>query len=238
MQEEFQSACQVHFGISLTSEQLAQFRLYYELLLSWNERVNLTTITEERDVYRKHFLDSVSLVRVLRSEEQMTLLDVGSGAGLPGLALKIVWPDLHVTLCDALQKRIHFLDVVIKELALKGIETVHGRAEELSRIPAYRDSYRWVTARAVAHLGTLSEWCLPFVKPGGCFVSMKGPSGEEELRGAMVAVKALCGNVSHVYPYTLPGDAGERMLVVIDKLRATPRRFPRKPGEAKRSPLS
>lgn len=230
--------CQELFGVSLSAVQLAQFHRYSELLLAWNERLNLTAITQPVDVYRKHFLDSLSVVAIMGQDVQGQLLDVGSGAGLPGLAIKILFPHLHVTLCDALQKRVHFLSEVIVQLNLQGIEAVHGRAEDLSQLPAYRDRYQWVVARAVARLSTLCEWCLPFVEPGGQFVALKGPAVASEVAECEGAARALCAKVDQVFAYTLPEQAGERHLVAFRKLNATPRRFPRKPGEAKRNPLS
>lgn len=238
IEDEFQAGCAVLFGLRLTEQQMAQFRMYQRLLISGNERLNLTAIIEPVDIYRKHFLDSASLATVIGADDTARLLDVGSGAGLPGVALKILFPNLDVTLCDALQKRVHFLQSVIAELDLQGIRAIHGRAEDLSHDTGHRDRYDWVTARAVAQLATLVEWCLPFVKPGGRFIAMKGPDVSEEVAQASAAMAALRAQCTGVSPYELTGGAGNRSLVVCEKLGATPRRFPRKPGVAKRAPLS
>ena len=158
-------------GVSLTEEQVGQFLRYYELLVEWNEKINLTAITEFQDVMKKHFIDSISLIKAFDVSQKVKVIDVGTGAGFPGLALKIAFPNLQVTLLDSLNKRISFLRVVIEELGLTGIETVHGRAEDLAKEKMYRESFDLSVSRAVANLSTLSEYCLPFVKIGGKFVS-------------------------------------------------------------------
>jgi len=235
---DFRTAC-VSYGILLTDEQLSKFKRYAELLLEWNERFNLTAIIDLKEVYSKHFLDSLVLASQIQKSVsgQAGLLDIGSGAGFPGLALKIAMPSLQVTLCDALRKRVTFLTHVIGELQLQGIVAVHGRAEELAKSASYRDQFAVVTARAVAHLTVLSEWCLPFVRPHGVFIAMKGPTGEQEAIDAHAAFATLNGTLETVQNYNLPDGAGARSLVVVKKIGVTPKRFPRRAGDAERAPL-
>lgn len=227
------------FHVELKEDQLERLATYARLLGEWNERMNLTAIAVPSDVYVKHFVDSLALCMLPEfAKADNGLLDVGSGAGFPGLVLKIARPGLRVTLCDALEKRVRFLQAVIAELGLVDIMVCHGRAEELAKLRSgHRDAYPFVTARAVAALPVLAEWCLPFVAPGGHFVAMKGPGGHAEALQAESAARALSGRVKGVRGYSLPRDAGERTLVVIAKSAPTPRQFPRRPGAASRTPL-
>lgn len=224
-------------GCALDGVAMERFRVYVRVLSSWNGRFNLTRITDVRGIYVKHFADSLALFRLPEVRFGLELLDVGSGAGFPGLALKIARPDLRVTLCDSLGKRVGFL---VEAAADIGVETrcVHGRAEDLAREGAgYRDRFPVATARAVAPLRVLVEWCMPFVRPGGVFVAMKGRGCAEELADARRAIGLLGGEMERVVEYELPLEQGERSLVVIRKVFETPRRFPRRPGEAARRPL-
>lgn len=224
-------------GCPLDGVAMARFDVYAGVLLRWNQRLNLTRITDLRDIYVKHFADSLALLMLSEFRLDERVLDLGSGAGFPGLALKIARPGLRVTLCDSLAKRVRFLVAAAEEVGVE-VESVHGRAEELARRGAgYRDGFGVATARAVAPLRVLVEWGMPFVRPEGAFVAMKGPGWAEELADAKRAVALLGGEVERVVEYDLPMAAGERVLVVIRKTGRTPRDFPRRAGEASRNPL-
>lgn len=225
------------WGCRLERAALDRFAVYARALLEWNKRFNLTRITEYRDVYIKHFVDSVAALQIYEVRACGELLDVGSGAGFPGLALKIARPEMGIVLCDSLIKRVTFLEHATAMLSVSA-ECVHGRAEDLARRgTGYRDRFPVVIARAVAPMPVLAEWCMPFVQPGGVFVAMKGRFAQDELREAAPAIMALKGEVSRVEPYTLPYAEGERELIVVCKTAATPARFPRRAGEAVRRPL-
>lgn len=223
--------------IALNEQQLAQLERYYELLVEWNEKMNLTGITERDAVYEKHFFDSISLAFFVDMKEKRNLADIGSGAGFPSLPLKIVFPHLQVLIVDSLNKRIGFLKHVVEELGLEQVEAVHGRAEDVARMAQYRDAYELVTARAVARLAVLNEFCLPFVKPGGLFAGMKGASLAEELQEADYSLKELKGRVSKQFELRLPNEQSERHIVCIEKLAATPKKYPRKAGTPLKQPL-
>lgn len=223
-------------GIELSGEKEEQFEAYTRLLLEWNEKINLTAITEERDIIIKHYLDSLSLLSLVSLKDK-TLIDVGTGAGLPGIPLKICEESLAVTLLDSLEKRVKFLNEVIVQLSLKGIEAVHGRAEDFGVKPGYREKYDCAVARAVADLSVLCEYCLPFVKTGGLFIAMKGPSVEEELEESRKAVSILGGEVEDVRKLVLPFSDYERTVVMIRKCRHTPSGYPRKSGKPTKSPI-
>lgn len=222
-------------GIKLSKEQAEMFFNYMNLLLEWNEKINLTAITEEKEVIVKHFVDSLTIAKYI--PEGASLVDVGTGAGFPGIPLKIIREDLKITLLDSLQKRINFLDVVIKELNLKNVETIHARVEEFGKNSKYRESFEVATSRAVANLSTLTEYLLPLVKVGGIAVCMKGSSIEEELETSKKAINVLGGKVSNVFEFDLPKTDIKRNLVIVDKINKTPSKYPRKPGMPSKEPI-
>lgn len=224
-------------GVSLTEKQIRQFLRYYEMLVEKNKVMNLTAITEYEDVLKKHFVDSVSLVKALNLSCGMSVIDVGTGAGFPGLALKLAFPELKVTLLDSLNKRIHFLNEVIEEIGVDDVETIHGRAEDFAKPGRLREKYDLCVSRAVANLSTLCEYCLPFVKVGGLFVSYKSEKISEELAFAKRAVSVLGGNVEEQVEFMLPDSDSYRNLVLIRKDRETPVKYPRKAGLPEKDPL-
>lgn len=224
-------------GVSLTENQIQQFLRYYEMLVEWNEKMNLTAIIEYDDVMKKHFIDSMSLVKAFDVNQRKTVIDVGTGAGFPGLVLKIAFPQLQVTLLDSLNKRISFLDAVIAELGLTGVETVHGRAEDYAKPGQLREKFDLCVSRAVANLSTLSEYCLPFVKVGGQFISYKSEKITEEMTEAKNAISLLGGKVEDQVEFKLPESDIYRNLFVIRKTKETPKKFPRKAGLPSKEPL-
>lgn len=225
------------FDIILTDVQIQQFLQYYEMLTEWNKVMNLTSITEYNDVLKKHFVDSLSLVKATDLNSGLTLLDVGTGAGFPGVPLKIAFPNLKVTLLDSLSKRIHFLQEVIEKLGLTEIKALHGRAEDFAKPGLMREEFDICVSRAVANMTVLSEYCLPFVKVGGVFISYKSEKLEEEIEGAESAIKILGGRMEKQIKMNLPHSDIYRNLVVIRKVCSTPKSFPRKAGLAAKEPL-
>lgn len=224
-------------GIRLSSKQLEQFELYYRLLVEWNEKMNLTGITERDAVYEKHFYDSVSLSFFTSINDVRMIADIGSGAGFPSIPLKICFPHLKVMIVDSLNKRIQFLTHLTEQLGLHDVLCLHGRAEDVAQLPAHRDSYDLVTARAVARLNVLNEFCLPFVKKGGLFAAMKGSQSDEEVREASFSLRELKGKIKSQHQLSLPNEQSERHIVLIQKLDATPRKYPRKAGTPLKQPL-
>lgn len=223
-------------GIELSNKQQQQFQTYYQMLVEWNEKMNLTSITEEHEVYLKHFYDSIATSFYTDLTKELTICDVGAGAGFPSIPLKIIFPNLKVTIVDSLNKRIHFLNQLAEALELDNVSFVHDRAETYGK-GDYRASYDIVTARAVARLSVLSELCLPLVKKGGHFIALKSSKGEEELEEARFGIGVLGGKVLDTISYELPEDAGERQMIIIDKCSQTPKKYPRKPGTPNKSPL-
>lgn len=226
------------WGLELTEEKQKKFLTYYELLVEKNKVMNLTAITEFDEVIEKHFLDSISLVQIMDLTKPMKVLDLGTGAGFPGIPLKIMFPELQIVLADSLNKRVLFLQEVIDALELQRITAVHGRAEELARRKDYRECFDLCVSRAVANLSTLSEYCLPFIHISGKFVSYKSGEVEEEAENARKAVFLLGGELQDVVKFDLPGSEIHRSFVVMEKVKTTPKAYPRKAGTPSKNPLS
>ena len=224
-------------GVRLNDVQKEQFDRYYELLVEWNRVMNLTGITDYDEVNLKHFTDSLTIVRINNMENVPTLIDIGTGAGFPGLPIKIAFPHIKVILLDSLNKRIKFLDKVIEELNLDNVFTLHGRAEDYAKKVEYREKFDTCVSRAVANLSTLSEYCLPFVKEGGNFISYKSAESDEEISHSEKAINLLGGKINRVEKFVLPGSDMRRALVKIDKVKSTPKKYPRKAGMPGKEPL-
>lgn len=223
--------------ILLNKEQICQFEQYYEMLIQKNEVMNLTAITEFEDVVQKHFVDSAMISRVLIPSSGEYWLDLGTGAGFPGIPLKIIYPELHIMLLDSLNKRVKFLEEVIEKLNLKGITAVHGRAEEMARKEEYREKFDCCVSRAVANLASLSEYCLPFVKTGGYFIPYKSEKAQEEVKQAEKAIQILGGTVEKQDEFMLPETDIHRCLICIKKQKPTPKKYPRKAGTPTKEPI-
>ncbi len=226
-------------SIELKENQVIQFYDYFQLLVEWNKFMNLTAITEMDEVITKHFVDSLSLIKAVEEigTKDYRIIDVGTGAGFPGIPLKIIFPELRITLMDSLNKRINFLNEVISRLGLEKIEAIHGRAEDLGRDPLHREQYDLCVSRAVANLSTLSEYCMPFAKVGGYFIPYKSGKIVEELGAAKHAIFLLGGSVKEVTTFLLPGTDVERSLVKIAKNNGTAKKYPRKAGLPSKEPL-
>ncbi len=225
------------FGVSLSDEQLSQFYRYYELLIEWNEKMNLTAITDFDEVMKKHFLDSLSIGRILKQDSDASILDIGTGAGFPGIPIKIAFPNTEITLMDSLNKRVNFLQEVINTLGLEKIEALHGRAEDFAKKNLLREKFDFCVSRAVANLSSLSEFCLPYIKVGGKFVSYKSEKANEELDGSIHAIDILGGGEVFCDTFSLPGTDFNRTFVVIKKIKETPSKYPRKAGTPVKQPL-
>ncbi len=221
--------------IVFTKEQLKKFYQYMNLLIEWNEKINLTAIVEPKEIILKHFIDSLTITKYIGKNQ--SVIDIGTGAGFPGIPLKIVRKDLKITLLDSLNKRIHFLDEVIKDLALENIDTVHARIEEYAKNKNYRETYNIATSRAVANLTTLSEYMLPMVRINGMAICMKGSEISEEISKSKNSIKLLGGEISKIEEFTLPKSDYKRNLILIEKARQTPNKYPRKPGMPSKEPL-
>ena len=222
-----------------TDEQIEQFLQYYEMLVEKNKVMNLTGITEYEEVIQKHFLDSLSLIRVIPdiASQKLTVIDLGTGAGFPGIPLKIAFPELEITLMDSLNKRILFLQEVIDALGLKKVSAVHGRAEEMASNATHRQQYDLCVSRAVSNLAVLTEYCLPFVKKGGLFVSYKSADSDAEIQEGKKAISILGGKLTSVDKFQLPDSDLRRALVCIKKVKDTPKKYPRKAGTPAKLPL-
>jgi 16S rRNA (guanine527-N7)-methyltransferase len=234
---ELAQSAQAILGIRLTQSQITAFNIYEHELLEWNERHNLTAIRDPEMVRTKHFLDSLTCLFVLRDTPMEKVIDIGTGAGFPGLPLKIVCPSIQLTLAESVGKKADFCKHMVKKLGLSGVEVVQERAETLGQMPAYRESFNWAVARAVAELPILAEYLLPFVQVGGMILAMKGESAPAEAHAADRAFRLLGGHLRRLVPVNLPGVADQRFLVVVNKIAATPAIYPRRAGIPSKRPL-
>lgn len=234
--DTFVSGCR-ELGIELNKEQKDRFILFKELLKEWNEKINITAITDDKEIDIKHFLDSVSIFKSGKDFSNKKLIDIGTGGGFPGVPINIINQNCDVTLFDSLNKRLIFLDDVIDKLGLENIRTVHGRAEEYGRKEDYRESFDIATSRAVAALDTLCEYSLPFVKVGGYFIAMKGPDVDEEIINSKEAIKILGGSIEGKIDVRLPHSDITHNLLIIKKMSHTPTKYPRGGGKPKKNPL-
>ncbi len=225
------------FGIGLTSRQVAALERYERELLEWNEKFNLTAIRDVDGIRTKHFLDSMSCTLAWKENPPRKLVDVGTGAGFPGIVLKILYPNLRLTLVESVGKKANFCKHVIETLSLDGVEIITARAEDVGRLPGHREKYDWAVARAVAGMPILVEYLLPLVRVGGAVLAQKGESGPAEVQSAEKAITILGGRIRQLIQVTLPGVVDERYLVILDKSAATPPAYPRKPGIAAKKPL-
>ena len=221
--------------INLTNKQLNEFYTYMNLLLEWNKNINLTAITEPEEIIKKHFIDSLTISKNIQKDS--SIIDVGTGAGFPGIPLKIVREDINVVLLDALNKRLNFLNEVVKENKLENIETVHFRAEEIGKNKKYREKYDIATSRAVAQLNILAEYLLPLIKIGGKCICMKGCNVEEELKNSKKAITLLGGEIEKIEEFILPDSDIKRNVIIIKKVNSTPAKYPRKPGTPAKEPI-
>ena len=224
------------YKIKLNETQLAQLEKYFELLVEWNEKINLTAITDPQGVAVKHFADSLTFFNYVDVPENSSIVDIGTGAGFPGVVLKIARPDIKLTLLDSLQKRLTFLDTVLNELNLDA-ELVHSRAEEGGNDIDMRESYDFAVSRAVAQLNVLSELCIPYVRLSGSFVALKGSDAQNEIQNSKRAIQALGGKIKKVSEFDLPMDGGNRTIIEIEKIQPTPDKYPRQFGKIKSKPL-
>lgn len=224
-------------GISLESDKIQDFEEYRTLILEYNKIMDITNITDEEDMYIKHFIDSLYLDKSGLISSANSLIDIGTGGGFPGIPLKILYPHLELTLLDSLNKRVNFLTDVIDQMKLDKTKAIHGRAEELARISSYREMYDLATSRAVAPLNTLIEYSLAFVKIGGYFIAMKGPNYDDELSEARDAINTMGGKLKKVVNYSLPYGYGDRSIIIIEKIKSTPTKYPRGQGKPRKKPL-
>lgn len=225
------------FSLSAGNTEICQFLRYYELLTEWNSFMNLTAITGFPEVVTKHFIDSLSLASCMDLSQTKTMIDLGTGAGFPGIPLKIMFPHLRVTLLDSLKKRLQFLETVVAELGLTDVELIHGRAEDFAKLADYREKYDLCVSRAVANLSTLSEYCIPFVTIGGTFAAYKSEKGEQEAAASRKVITLLGGSIEKQTDFRLPETELCRTMILIKKTKATPPKYPRKAGLPAKEPL-
>ncbi|MDQ0297633.1 16S rRNA (guanine527-N7)-methyltransferase [Salibacterium salarium] len=226
-----------HQGIHLTEKQSYQFDLYYRMLVDWNKKVNLTSLTDRDDVYEKHFYDSLSATFFHDFQKDNSIIDIGAGAGFPSLPIKICYPHLHIVIVDSLKKRIAFLESLVEELNVDNVSFVHGRAEDVAHDTSHREQYDIAIARAVAKMPVLTELCLPFVKKDGVFMALKGSNGINEKKEAGKACRTIGGRWLSPHALTLPNEESERYILTMEKVDATPRKYPRKAGTPAKKPL-
>lgn len=236
--QQFLSECK-KLNIDLNEHQLHQFEVYFDTLIEWNKKINLTAITEKGEVYLKHFYDSLTIVKEFpySLQEPISVCDVGAGAGFPSIPLKIAFPHIQISIVDSLNKRIIFLEELAKKLELTNAYFYHDRAETFGQNPNYRENFDLVTARAVAKLSVLSEFCLPLVKKDGYFIALKGASGKEELEEGKKAIAILGGKITGIQSFILPFENSDRTIIHIQKTKPTPKKYPRKPGVPAKNPL-
>lgn len=234
--KQFEEELQTH-EITLNNKQIKQFELYFETLVEWNEKINLTSLTKKEDVYLKHFYDSITLAFYYDFNKKNHICDVGAGAGFPSIPLKICFPDLKVTIVDSLKKRIGFLNHLAEILKLDDVTFYHERAENFGKEKSKRESYDIVTARAVARMSVLTELCLPLVKLNGTFIAMKGSQAKEEVGTSKKAIKLLGGELNKIHTFTLPEEESERSIIMIDKQKKSGKKYPRKAGTPNKEPL-
>lgn len=224
-------------GLAFDEDKYYKFIKYKELIKEWNEKINLTAITEDEEIIKKHFIDSIKVFRFSKLKSAKKVIDVGTGAGLPGIPISIMNPHIEVVLLDSLNKRVSFLNEAIKELKLKNISAVHGRAEDFAREKNYRETFDAAVSRAVANMSVLSELCIPYVKPKGYFIALKGPSVEEEIKEGRKAVVTLGGEIEKIINVEVEGTDLKHNLVIVKKVKETPKMYPRKAGTAAKKPI-
>ena len=234
IEQKFIERCK-KIDIDITKEQLNLFKEYKDLLLEWNQKINLTSITEENEIMLKHYIDSLECIKYVK--ESSSLIDVGTGAGFPGIPIKIINNNIKLTLLDSLNKRINYLSEVINNLNLSEVNCIHGRAEEVGINPEYREKFDIATARAVANLNVLVEYCLSFVKIGGIFICMKGPECKDEIENSQKAIKILGGEIEKIDEFRLPDSNIERTLIIIRKIKEMPKQYPRNAGKPAKEPI-
>ena len=224
-------------GLELTTEQYDQFITYMRLLQEWNEKINLTAILEDEEIIKKHFIDSIKAFKRDEFKKNVNMIDVGTGAGFPGIPIAIMNPNINVTLLDSLNKRIKFLDIVISKLGLKNIKTIHSRAEDGARNNKLREKFDIATSRAVANMSVLSEYCLPYVKVGGKFIALKGPAVDQEIEESDVAIKTLGGELEQICEVKIEDTDLRHNLVVVKKIKECAKTYPRKAGTISKNPI-
>ena len=236
--ENFRELLLQSLGIELSPSQLDNFQVFENLLLDWNGKFNLTSITDPAEIHIKHFLDSLTVLRIIQNSGDLSLIDIGTGAGFPGIPLKIMLPELSLTLVESSQKKAEFCKVVVEKLQLTNTSVIAARAEDLGKAPHHREKYDWAIARAVAELSVLAEYLLPFVKIGGKALAMKGANAEGEIQKAGHALSILGGEISEIVNLDLPNDSGQRTLIVMKKIAPTPAAYPRRAGMPSKKPIS